>query len=207
MEKKLKIILVILVMLFKVVIINATQISEQESKKQKERETILQSIYEKYNENKVSFRNLTIDESMILLKNSNGVDSSGVGIAGEKPLTRWAFENISYSEELLTELFLTSETVAGKVYALLGMKCLDEKLYEEYREKINLEQIVGTQIGCMVMGMSVEGILESGFDVECSVIKNTPTVELETGKIIINDEFDLLPEDKENKFLNKKTLD
>ena len=206
MRKKIRIIVVIMVMLFQVVIINATEIDKQELKKQKEKEIILQVIYEKYNENKVSFRNLTIDESMVLLKNSNGVDSSGVGIAGKKTLTRRAFENISYSEELLTELFLTSETVAGKVYALLGMKCLDEKLYGEYREKINPEQIVGARIGCMGMGMSIGGILESGFDVECSIIKQTPAVELETGKIIINDEFDSLPEDKENKFLNKKTL-
>ena len=206
MRKKTRMIVVITVMLFQAVIINATEIDKQELKKQKEREKILRPIYEKYNENKVSFRNLTIDESMILLKNSNGVDSAGVGIAGRKTLNRRAFENISYSEELLTELFLTSETVAGKVYALLGMKCLDGKLYEEYREKMNLEQIVGAQIGCMGMGMSVEGILESGFDVECSVVKHPPVVELETGKLIINDEFDSLPEDKENKFLNKKTL-
>ena len=207
MKKILCMLVVIMVMLFQAAIINAAEISEQELKRQKEREAILQPIFEKYNKNKISFRNLTTDESMILLKYSNGVDSSGVGIAGSKTLTRRAFENIVYSEELLTELFLTSETGAGKAYALLGMKCLNEKLYKEYRGKIDLEQIIGMRIGCIGMGMTIGSILESDFDVECSTVKKTPVVEFETGKVIINDEFDSLPKDKENKFLNKKTLE
>ena len=209
MKKILYLFLILLIMLSQDMILNAeginTGLDGEKTERQREREIKLIPIYEKYYKNGTDFRKLSIEESMLLLKYSGSIDSKGIGDSGTKSLIRQAFENIADSEKLLEELFIISETKAGKVYALLGLKCLNKTLYEKYLEEIDLEEMVGVQEGCLGFGEKIGDLLNS-WSARICILTNKETISKSDSEVITIKNT-LIQSIIENKSLNKKTQD
>ena len=98
----------------------------------------------------------TIQKSSYLLK----ALFYSVHFLGHSSSENRAYDRIANSEELLIKLFDESKMVAGKVYALMGLRNLNLELYKKYYMQIDSEEYITVRSGCFIFNEKIGDYLK-----------------------------------------------
>ena len=105
-------------------------------------------------------KTMSEEKAMEILINASGVDDGAVGEEGSISSENRAYDRIANSEELLIKLFDESKMVAGKVYALMGLRNLNLELYKKYYMKIDSEEYITVRSGCFIFSEKIGDYLK-----------------------------------------------
>ena len=112
-------------------------------------------IYIKYRSG--NYEALTNEEALEILKLEKSIHGERTGFSNSESLGHYAYEKIKESEDLLVELFTESETNEGKIYALMGLRSLNQELYKKYYDSMNIDEYVSVfPSGCKGTTVKIE---------------------------------------------------